>query len=698
MVTREELQQRREDTIRFYDEAIARSELARKENPKFDNVSNLQERKNDNLRKIAEDEKALERAERQGISFEEAKRDLRKKQFRKQANNLEGEEKKAFDEQREEVRARTYLSSRPVSRQDPALREEARRVISERERRDASRVALGTNRGPVVLSEKGAREVNRFRQGQANRSREVLPYVSASPSIEQPARVLSSSDKTPEGFYNFGQASNPRDSLPPAVLQEQKLGFYQKSGLSRTVEGFRAGFFNDFQSQYSLGGSRSGGNAAVTLGQFAQIPAIGGTAFGAGVTFSKIGSLGAVPLIASIYPASYIAGKGVAQVDVERNRGSIRNEGLTVDEFRAGRSEALNRGNFLGQINPAFIPKQDYVEGFREGSGRAVSSELALSSRRTTAKTEAFVLVLPGVSSEVKGSQLISRMGEVKGTFGGVLRKSSIQIGKVGAIEGSSQYVIQQTGRDQRINPTEFALAGGVGAITAGVLGGSIVAFGATGAKKTSRALNIGANILDPTEYPGDRIAYASGRVPQVFVKTPTPSPSFIFSQTSNSRPSARDSFRATIPVSTTDPYTKSNPSINPFVPTTTQQPISPTPVPVPNPVPSPASTRTSTPVPVPVPVKTNTPVTPFVPTTTKQPINPFVPVSVSSSKFPLFPFGPSVGKFLGSSSNKGFSSYLKAQYTPSLFAQTFGITSKKRPKGSFTGFELRPIYTGRGA
>lgn len=315
-------------------------------------------------------------------------------------------------------------------------------------------------------------------------------------------------------------------------------------------------------------------------------------------------------------------------------------------------------------------------------------------------------------------------------------KTSAVQIGRAGTVEGASIALAEQAGKGRKINiqqAGEFAAFGGV---SAGIIGGSIVAT-SINKPRFSKALLRGAYVSDPFEKPGDVLADIAikgssklrkipTRVPTITsistprggataftteldtpirrpkVKTPkTKTPkSFSRGGTSTSTrqpktglPSVSKSGSVTLtPVK--EPSVVNVPS-NVKIPTNTNIALrggstTPTTTDTPTDIIADIDTPIDTPTDIPTDIPVNVPVDTPTTTTTQTPTA--INIVVPTPKLPFFPLPPLPGGAGGSGPGRkarGFRRKLK--YTPSLVASIKGITGKKSSQLG-GAFGIRPI------
>lgn len=286
-------------------------------------------------------------------------------------------------------------------------------------------------------------------------------------------------------------------------------------------------------------------------------------------------------------------------------------QGLTPPEVRSrvGLAEqeisSLSARELVAQLNAA---------RFAEGVGRR-----AVSAAFTRLGTRGFQTTEKRLGTEL-------------------FKKTFFPIAKAGAVEGAASTAIAAQSRLEEQSIKNIGVGAGIGALTAGTLGGLIASqvplpdepFRRT---VTRNILNLGANIADPLEKPGDIAqdivefgARRFGRTvaPVPTLNVPNTAPPVTFGTKGRAPRAISLSSLPRIP--TIAPATQPKPStfsnfINTIIPT-----------------PSPVPTPTSTPIPVGAPIAPPVPVpiTPVVPTPTAT-----VPIVIPTPKSPLFRIPP---------------------------------------------------------
>lgn len=452
---------------------------------------------------------------------------------------------------------------------------------------------------------------------------------------------------------------------------------------------------------------------------------------------------------------------------VEVSRPSF--SGITDDYFTRSYEESLaksGQGGFGRSFSYGLTPlagdeRVFYTDFYNKMKEAGLSnneaeraSVRALQERATLGVSEGLSLVAIGASSERIGQRFVQPViknfkASAPVAKSVLAKKLFLPIAYAGAVEGATSVQSQSILRGER----EYEIAGvklsrgqaiaagaGVGFFTAGTIGSKI---GAGSIDNTGRGLNVAANIVDPTEAPGDAFArYASnigarytGRKPgeyalrfnaptQTFTGVVTPTEVFATTTSSQNKPPrvfTRTTVNIRTPVSINTPtsVTSFTPvstsvrvptaaplttSVSPFVPSPSQTPTttpnrgkarvpvvfsSTVPVPTETKTPVAISTAVTIPSTVPVPVYTTTTIT--TPTTVTVP----VPVTVPTKPFiPLSTPGGSGGGYKFKSFFKGKQ---KKGYTPSTFAALTGLKGKRPSKLAIsTGLSVRPIISNK--
>lgn len=111
-----------------------------------------------------------------------------------------------------------------------------------------------------------------------------------------------------------------------------------------------------------------------------------------------------------------------------------------------------------------------------------------------------------------------------KESFGKLFGVSGAKIGIAGTLEGGGQEFSQQRSRNKPLDINKILGMSALGGATASVIGGSIVG---TSVRKpaTSRTINFLANVVDPSEKPGDLLAdFQEAGIKRLGVRVPSPS------------------------------------------------------------------------------------------------------------------------------------------------------------------------------
>jgi hypothetical protein len=178
--------------------------------------------------------------------------------------------------------------------------------------------------------------------------------------------------------------------------------------------------------------------------------------------------------------------------------------------------------------------KQAFASGVREEAlrlgidpGKAESFALRQRQFRGFGEIGSFSFLSAGTeiigTSAVAGTRLFSNQATTFSTKKGaqqLFRTTGLQIAKAGAIEGAGFNIVQVSSRSETFKPKSFALETGLGAVTAGVLGGTIIAQQVK-RPALSKALYAGAVITDPFEIVGD--VTANQLIKRGVVKTTVP-------------------------------------------------------------------------------------------------------------------------------------------------------------------------------
>ena len=178
----------------------------------------------------------------------------------------------------------------------------------------------------------------------------------------------------------------------------------------------------------------------------------------------------------------------------------------------------------------SFLGSKEQYSNIVASQGLTATEQSALMKMRTARGLgEISGLLAAGVSGERAGRAaqrtLFSKAAPT--TFKSGFYKGAIAIAPAGFVEGSSGEFVQQFSRGERLNFKRTAAAGGVGSLSAAAFGGVIV--GAQSAKRgaTRKGAEFIGNVLDPFEYPSDKLTDFGTAASRGFRKAPTSSLSF---------------------------------------------------------------------------------------------------------------------------------------------------------------------------
>ena len=364
--------------------------------------------------------------------------------------------------------------------------------------------------------------------------------------------------------------------------------------------------------------------------------------------------------------------------------------------------KAINKAaSFAYFINPSLSTKKSEFEkalavGFSEqglkGAELNKAVEAGKIARAGGSLGEGAGLLSISTFSELYGSKNVAALSgtTAKKTFGSVFKTTFNPIARAGVVEGIGQQVVQSKSREQPIDLTKVTIAGVTGGVSAGTIGGSIIARQAT--KGKGKFLLGSAYLTDPFEYPGDVLAGViekGSKKSIVPVFSVTPTDVFITSKTTTKTSSKTRSPKSIINsvVGTSTP-TKTTTKIPTFTQTNTPTNIFTT---------SKTNVPTFTNTFTPTDVFTNTPTNIFttipVNVPTQVPTNVPVTITTPTADLPLFLIPPVLPGGGGGSSIFKMPKYGSrgSQYMPSLVGLYKGKKQKNK-KGFLSGFEIRGI------
>lgn len=203
-------------------------------------------------------------------------------------------------------------------------------------------------------------------------------------------------------------------------------------------------------------------------------------------TVGKLRERGIFTSIVSELPFGERLGENVFQKELKKELSSMGFKGADLEKA----VKATSRQRTSADIGEAASLLG--ISGIAEGVGRSLVRSTARRGIQTTKK-------------------------QLTGTL---FRKFAPPIAAAGFIEGASQETAQQQARLREKDLKQQLVMGGLGAGSAGLLGGGIAALRPT---KTgiSKGIEFGANILDPFEKPGDILADVVGFSSRKITKRP---------------------------------------------------------------------------------------------------------------------------------------------------------------------------------
>lgn len=207
--------------------------------------------------------------------------------------------------------------------------------------------------------------------------------------------------------------------------------------------------------------------------------------------------------------------------------------------------------SMLAQVTPfaedktAFENKarEEFLKRGLQGNDLQNAIDAAMGQKRFTDIGETGSMLYASYAAENTGQIGVKTFFEkfggsapAKKTFSSVGKRVFAPIAFAGFQEGFTQEFASEISRSQPFNPKQALIEGGVGAVSAGVLGTTIAGLKAKGSKAGS-VVNFAANIMDPYEYPGDLLAGAGRAAKREVFNVPTVVPT-ITTTISHSTPS----------------------------------------------------------------------------------------------------------------------------------------------------------------
>lgn len=194
---------------------------------------------------------------------------------------------------------------------------------------------------------------------------------------------------------------------------------------------------------------------------------------------------------------------------------------------KSGKSDAAGIGGIIKaaayQVSPYFGNAKVFEQSFREslsaqgvtGSAQDAAISRARTERKILSGAEAATLIGIGSNTEGMGRELVTdsfekaaQKGETfmrSNAFGTMFKKTFVPIAQAGLVEGVASVRAQDVLRGESTSVKELAIGGALGAGTAGTLGGALAGLKAT-KSKAAMPFEVALNVMDPTEYPGDKL------------------------------------------------------------------------------------------------------------------------------------------------------------------------------------------------
>ena len=405
-----------------------------------------------------------------------------------------------------------------------------------------------------------------------------------------------------------------------------------------------------------------------------------------------------VPDFQNIIGASF-----AAEQEAVSQQGFLKGLAFEVSPFFSSKKEVFSetlKSELESQGLVGFQLQEAVAAGQRERVSRSIGEALGLVSISRFSESVGRRGVTQAFGKAAEKGVVVTE----KKVGGQVFKLAAPRIAEAGAIEGFSQSIVQDLSRAQKVDPKRAGLFAGFGAISAGLLGGTIAST-RIARPAVSRTLNIAANIADPFELQGDLLQDAFEATQKRFLGKVAPKPT-IFVQTDASKavrfgtltPSAGKR-KAPAPVISQAPV-----SLEALVSAPVSAPVktrvsvptfgfggpifapSPVKVPsfIPSPVPSPVPIFTPTPAEVPVTTATPTFITSFtIPTPTPiLRVPPILPLGVPSSGRGGFGLGKPKAFFNELAAGKNLLGNLLGA-SSGIGASLAGATPKKKSKVS---------------
>lgn len=440
------------------------------------------------------------------------------------------------------------------------------------------------------LSPLSRKVFDRLPEDQKDRFRNVKETLKATRPFDD-TRVTSNIKNPKVASFVEDAASNP-------ALAAAEITFLRgagKAGLSLVKQGVRVGTPATTKSGF-LSATK---NTARLFPQSVAMATGGAELVRQGVTATTLTRQEAQALRDNQFITSQSFARQAAQQQgfFDKAKFGISVFGGNKEQFRQNvRTIAAERG--LNQADTELLVSASSKERVARGSGEITG------------------LLGAGIGGEVAGRQaqriiFNKYSGMVGNRFLRGATSTAFAVAPAGVTEGVGAELVQQQQRGERFNPKRVGLAGGVGAVTAGALGGVIGGASVSKQRLLKFFSEQTGNVLDVFEAPADFLTSEGIKASRRFSKTITVVPNFAPSPatTVTSTPSIAQSMAVTPTNTRSQSFTTtptpvpSNPLTNTFTFTQTQTPVNPK---------QQSFTQTQTNVPTNVFTATNSPVINF--------------------------------------------------------------------------------------
>lgn len=173
--------------------------------------------------------------------------------------------------------------------------------------------------------------------------------------------------------------------------------------------------------------------------------------------------------------------------------------------------------------------KEQFTRLLSERDLTTTETTALIKLRKAGGVSEVTSILAAGVSGEKAGraAQKIVFQNTAPTSAKMAFVQGAAAIAPAGFIEGSTGEFTQQVAREENINLQRIVAVGGIGTITAGAFGGTMVAAQTASKEGLRGGTELLGNVLDPFEFPADKLTDLGGGLSRGFRGVPTNAFSF---------------------------------------------------------------------------------------------------------------------------------------------------------------------------